>query len=442
MTTRSFFEGSRWGARGHGTSACTSRVGGRRSKLGAGFTETTRYAKLKDSTPTLLKGLRIYDAVDYALNAYDVPIIGYGGENDPQAQGSRNILDALVALGVPMKTDGLITRAEGPDFTRIIGAGMGHAVDKASAGVMRDFHAERLGKDRTVPESTRFVTYTLKYPEVGWLKIHRLTEHYARTTLEASTDHDLASVTTANVAVLAVAREAGESVRIDGQEFPLREAAGGLLPDVYYQKSAAGWQLLDHDASRAIQENVRGDKRPGLQGPIDDAFTDSFLCVRGTGTPRHPQVQAWADARLARFAEVWAKSMRGDLRIIDDTAVTEADAESNHLILFGDPGSNRVINNLLPDLPLAWTADTLKLGGATFDPATHSPAFVTVHPKNHLRYVVINTGHTFGAKEFAGSNALLYPHLGDRAVIRIGSGSDPKTADEVVLDGYFDEHWR
>ncbi len=33
-----------------------------------------------------------------------------------------------------MKTDGLITRAEGVDFTRIIGKGMGHAVDQESAG--------------------------------------------------------------------------------------------------------------------------------------------------------------------------------------------------------------------------------------------------------------------------------------------------------------------
>ncbi len=134
--------------------------------------------------------------------------------------------------------------------------------------------------------------------------------------------------------------------------------------------------------------------------------------------------------------------MRGDLRIIDDTALTDDDAETSHLILFGDPGSNRVIAQLLPDLPLAWTADALKLGEAPFDPATHAPALITVHPKNHLRYVVINSGHTFGAKEFAGSNALLYPHLGDRAVIRIGTLTDPKSADEVVLDGYFDERWR
>ena len=409
-------------------------------EAGAGFTETIRYAKLADPSEVVRKGLRIYDAVDYAQNAADVPIVGYGGEDDPQRQAAQNIVDALATLGVPMKTDGLITRAEGIDFTRIIGAKMGHAVDAESARLLSDFHTDRAARDRTSPDSIRFATYTLKYPEAGWLKIHQLGEHYRRATLEATTDRDVAVIRTENVVVLAVARDAGESARLDGQDFPLREAAGGLLPDVYFQKGDAGWQLLDHDQSRAIQENAAGAKRPGLQGPIDDAFADRFVCVRGTGTPLNPRVQAWADARLARFAEVWAQSLRGDLPIVADTDVDPA-AAPGHLILFGDPGSNRLIRDLLPDLPLVWTAATLKLAGVPFDPATHAPALITINPRNHLRYVVINSGHTFGPKEFAGSNALLYPHLGDRAVIKMGPPDHPET-DQVVLDGYFDERWR
>ena len=410
-------------------------------EAGAGFTDTIRYAKLKDPAPAVLKGLHIYDALDYAANAFDVPIVGYGGENDPQKQASQNIEDALATLGIPMKTEGLITRAEGMPFARVVGKGMGHAVDQESAAWIRAFHAEHDGKSTGSPDAIKFVTYTLKYPRVGWLKALRLTEHYAKTTLEATTDRDMAVIRTGNVAGLAVARDAAESVRLDGQEFPLREAAGGLLPDVYFRKGPDGWELLDHDGSLALLNNARGEKHPGLQGPIDDAFTDSFLCVRGTGTPRHPKIQAWADARLTRFADDWARSMRGDLRIVDDTALTDADAESGHLILFGDPGSNRVLAGLLPDLPLTWAADALTLAGATFDPNTHAPALIAPHPRNHLRYVVVNSGHTFGAKEFAGSNALLYPHLGDRAVIRIGDPGDPKSTDAVVLDGYFDERW-
>ena len=408
-------------------------------EAGAGFTETVKYAKLKDPSPTVLKGLKIYDAVDYALNAFDVPIVGYGGEKDPQAQGSKNILDALVALGVPMKTEGLVTKAEGPDFTRIIGKDMGHAVDKPSAALLADFHTQHAAEPAHDPTSIRFITYTLKYPKVAWLKIHRMIEHYQPTTLAATSDGDVAEIKTANVAVLSVGRNAAESVRIDGTDFPLREAVEGLLPDVYFRKTPTSWEMLDHDGSLAVLNNARIEKRPGLQGPIDDAFTDRFVIVRGTGTPSFPKVQAWADARLARFTATWAESMRGDLRVIDDTALTPADVETSHLVLFGDPGSNRVLAELLPGLPLTWTESTLKVADGTFDPATHAPALIAAHPKDPLHYVVINSGHTFGAKEFAGSNALLYPHLGDRAVIRVG---DEKTGDEVVLDGYFNERWR
>ena len=405
-------------------------------EAGAGFTETIRYAKLGDPSEVVRKGLRIYDAVDYAVNAFGVSIVGYGGENDPQIQASKNVEAALVALGVPMKSEGLVTFAQGPDFLRVVGKGMGHAVDKESAGLMKGFHDERAAKGSAPdPRKIRFATYTLRYNRVGWLTIQRLEEHYRRATLEAEVVGDSAVVRTDNVAAIAVARNVGETVKLDGQEFPLREAARGLLPDVYFRKGLKGWELLDHDQSLAIEENARGEKHPALQGPIDDAFAGPFLCVRGTGTPANPKVQAWADARLARFADDWARYLRGDLRIKDDKDVTDQDVEENHLILFGDPGSNRLIARVLPALPLEWTSGEVTLAGP-FPAADHAPVLINANPLNRLRYVVINSGHTFGAKEFNGTNALLYPHLGDYAVIKIGP------PDEVKAGGYFDERWK
>ena len=43
--------------------------------------------------------LHIYDAVDYAANAYSLAVVGYGGEIDPQLQASVNIREALAADG-------------------------------------------------------------------------------------------------------------------------------------------------------------------------------------------------------------------------------------------------------------------------------------------------------------------------------------------------------
>ncbi len=187
-----------------------------------------------------------------------------------------------------------------------------------------------------------------------------------------------------------MARQVAETVKLDGQEFPIREAARGLLPDVYFLKTPKGWELLDHDGSLAIELNARGQKHPGLQGPIDDAFTGPFLVVRGTGKPLNVKVQNWADDRLTRFTGDWSRYFRGDLRIKDDVEVTDEDIEQNHLILFGDPGSNRLIARVLPALPLTWTATEVKLDG-TFPAADHAPVLIQPNPLNRLRYVVINS---------------------------------------------------
>src|SRR5207247_7257077 len=103
-------------------------------------------------------------------------------------------------------------------------------------------------------------------------------------------------------------------------------------------------------------------KQPGLQGPIDDAFTTPFLCVRGTGTPWNATVEAWSEASLKRFAAEWHHYFRGELPIKDDTAVTDDDVRRCNLVLFGDGGSNRWIGRVLPRLPIRWTKQELQVG--------------------------------------------------------------------------------
>src|SRR5439155_3317399 len=121
-------------------------------------------------------------------------------------------------------------------------------------------------------------------------------------------------------------------------------------------------------------------KRPGVQGPIDDAFATPFLCVRGTGTPWNPAAQAWADARLKQFAREWDRYFRGELPIKNDTDVTEDEVRRCNLILFGDPGSNRWIAKVLPKLPLRWTKEELEFGGAKYAAADHTAVMIQPNP--------------------------------------------------------------
>jgi hypothetical protein len=51
------------------------------------------------------------------------------------------------------------------------------------------------------------------------------------------------------------------------------------------------------------------------------------------------------------------------------------------------------------------------------------------------RYVVLNSGHTFGEKELASLNDLPFPRLGAWAVLK-------RPYRESVSAGFFDEQWR
>ena len=70
------------------------------------------------------------------------------------------------------------------------------------------------------------------------------------------------------------------------------------------------------------------------------------------------------------------------------------------------------------------------------------PALIYPSPLNGARYVVLNSGHTFHAPEFRGTNALLYPRLGDWAVLKLASTKSDPLGVEARAAGLFDEYWK
>lgn len=383
---------------------------------GAGFTTTKGYANGLSLTPVQEKTLHIYDAVDYAENAFNVPIVAYSGADDPQKKAADNIEAALGKLGLKM--------------THLISPKTGHTVPPAYQKKLAEQYASYTlkPKDALNPaDKLVFVTYTLKYPDCYWISLQGLEQHYERTRVEAQrVGKDGADLKTTNVRAMKIT---ASEVTIDGQTLK------GTAP-LQVRKTAGKWQVVDPNAATTGLEKV-----PGLTGPIDDAFTKPFLCVRGTGTAWNVAPAAYAEADLQRFGAEWSKFLRGDLRIKDDKDVTDDDIKNYALILFGDPGSNSVLAKVLPKLPLTWTKEKLTWNGKEYDAATHVPAFIQPNPLNPQAYVVINSGHTFHADAFQGTNALLYPRLGDHALLRLTDVKKP-LAMEVVASGLFDEFWK
>jgi pimeloyl-ACP methyl ester carboxylesterase len=394
---------------------------------GAGFTATHGYVKdMPGELPSWQEAcLTIYDAIDYADNAFDVPVVGYVGAEDRLLGQMRNLESRLKSLGFPM--------------TLVVAPGVEHQFPAVWQRKVEDAYAPLVARGRAeYPDRVRFVTYTLRYPRCDWVEILGLEQHYRRALVEAQKTETGFNVQTSNVQCLHLTLPVGSPqslvVNIDGQAVacrPVINAAGAF--NVYLLKQGKNWtsvlpQRLMTDQAR------RPRKAQGLQGPIDDAFTGSFLCVAGTGQPWHAAPQKLAVANLERFRVEWSKYWRGELPVKDDVDVSNDDLASKNLILFGDPASNSLIAQVLDGLPLRWTRDTLTLAGKSYSSAEHLPVLIYPSPLNAARYVVLNTGHTFPPEAYPGSNAMLYPRLGDYAVLRVGG--------EVISAGLFDEHWQ
>jgi predicted esterase len=403
---------------------------------GAGFTTTHGYwAELPEKLPAYQEAcLRIYDAVDYAENAGNVPIVAYSGENDPQIQAARNVQTCLKPLGIPM--------------TLLIAPGLKHEFPAEWQKKAEEQYAKHLSSGKNeYPQRVRFVTYTLKYNSCNWVSIHGLEKHYERALVEAELQENGYTIKTANVRALEIDLPSGSTrkkldVVIDDQRLEVRPY---LTPSsslhVYLEKKAGKW--MDILPERLATDQVRHlRKASNKQGPIDDAFTEAFLCVRGTGKAWNEAPQQFANESLERFAVEWSKYFRGELPIKNDEDVSPEDLTSKNLILFGDPSSNSLIAQVVDALPLQWTKEDIQVGATKVSAANHLPVMIYPSPLQSGRYVVLNSGHTFHKADFQGTNARLFPRLGDYALIKPTPKQEDPLAFEVVTAGLFDDSWR
>jgi hypothetical protein len=193
-------------------------------------------------------------------------------------------------------------------------------------------------------------------------------------------------------------------------------------------RTAAGhWRQGDLAATTGLR------KQHSLQGPINDAFFDSFLCVTPTGQSFNAIADERAKQELARFTTSFTRDYCGDARRKADSAITDDDIANHNLILFGDPGGNRLLARILDRLPLKWTKETITLAGKTYTAADYVPVMIYPNPLNPKRYIVINAGLSAPR----GGDA-----YGDYAILKAAPDADGKVALTSVDGGVFDESWK
>ncbi len=404
---------------------------------GAGFSETPEFLRTfqqETLNPTWYekKLWHLYDCTDWAVNLFNCPTVAYSGEVDRQKQAA-DIMEKYLA-------------EEGIDLLHIIGPGMAHKLHPDSKVEIEERLASlaRNGRDRA-PAKIRFTTWTLRYNRLHWVTVDGMEEHWERARVEAEIGrNNFVSVTTTNVSALTLDMAAGDcpmdntqavNLAIDGQH--LAEAPrvkSDRSWNVRLRKTKDGWQVSNDTPDKSLR------KRHGLQGPIDDAFMDSFLIVRPTHKPWFPKVAEWAKGEQEHAIEHWRRQFRGEARVKDDVDVTAADIADSNLILFGDPASNRVLTKILDALPIRWTSGDIVAGDKRLDGKTHALSMVYPNPLNRDRYVVLNSGFTYREYDYL-NNARQVPKLPDWAVIDISKPVSSRAPGGIANAGFFGEEW-
>ena len=159
----------------------------------------------------------------------------------------------------------------------LVGPKTGHSWHADSRAESNAFIAKALETAGRVPDHLRFVTYTTRFNKAYWLTVAGLDETYKRAEVDATRNRDGTqyTVTTKNVSRLEL------------------EAPGGTFTiDAQTLKAGANPSFEKKDSKWAVAGTPAGlRKTHGLQGPVDDAFMDAFLCVRPTGTAWNPVAQ-------------------------------------------------------------------------------------------------------------------------------------------------------
>lgn len=408
---------------------------------GAGFSETPDFLKVfqkETLTPTKYEQTLWYwyDCPDWCVNLAQLPTVAYSGEFDSQKQAA-DIMEAALAK-------------EGIRLTHLIGPGAKHNYHPETAAELERKMASIVARGRNrVPLQIDFATYTLRYNRMFWLTVDGLGQHWKQARVRARFQ-DLGGkepailVQPENVTDLTISFEPGwcplsvkhpGQIIIQDQKLPIKpESDGGLKMSFHLDGSV--WRAgLRHIAPGTLR------KTTGLQGPIDDAFLDSFMFVMGTGKPAHDKVAKWISAESKHAQDHWRKQFRGHARIKNDVDVNDDDIANCNLVLWGDPSSNTILTKIVDKLPIKWDSKVIEMGDKSYAAENTLPLLIYPNPLNPKRYLVLNSGFTFREYDYL-NNARQVPKLPDWAVIDLDTPINFRTPGKVLAADFFDENWK
>ncbi|HEX9622672.1 MAG TPA: alpha/beta hydrolase-fold protein, partial [Polyangiaceae bacterium] len=362
-------------------------------------------------------GVHHLSTSSFAEQARLVPFFVAHGKRDQPLSNSRSLVERLMTLGYALN-------AEWPDT--------GHDVWTLTYGSPR---FKRWLSARVRPEAPRELVIqadTLRYGRQEWLEITELARSGQRGKLTAKfVADDRVEILSSGVSGLCVRPETAlappaATLVIDG--YPLEFIAGKSL----------GARFRDGRWGKAACEPEQGSKRPGVEGPIRDAFLEPLVFVYGAGDPATHRANREVARHFANFGTADVA-----YPVISDRALPPEVASNASLWLVGTPSDHGILGAIARRLPFSLRDGELFAHGRRLGSGGAGALFVQPNPLSPEHYVVV----TLGTDAAGIWRALSLPRiLPDFAVyddaLAPAAGQPVLGAGTLLASGFFDRRWR
>ncbi len=349
-------------------------------------------------------------------NAKHLPVHFFHGDADPAVpiSGTREWVDRLQELGAQV----YLEEYEGVAHDSWVNAYDGGRIFEWLGQFDRNPH----------PERVHHVARQLKYGKTYWVEFKEIIPG----------ELGQLQVSFSDEGRLEALSEGLNAFQLDLSSHPKRKdemtlKIGGENLTFYTEKPVLFVKGNEQTWAVGKEEKESPTKKVGQEGPVFDAFSSRHVYVYGTADD--PDEETLENRKkTAEKAANWS-TYRGEFlgrihffpRVLADHQVRGSDWEEANLILFGDSGSNSIIQEMKTDLPFSLKGNIEGKG------------LLYVFPKK-VGYVVINEGAPWWkigpgqGYRFLGSVHQNLSQFKDFQVIDSEEG-------EILIDGYFNPHW-
>jgi hypothetical protein len=296
------------------------------------------------------------------------------------------------------------------------------------------------------PEDVRVLTSDYRANRQHWVSVTRIDDYPRMARAEAHAEDGAISVRTDRVLELALdLRDApvgqGAELRITIDDQPAYSGPREPLGHVIHFSREDGrvdgaWRL----GFLPAQEG-RLEKRPGISGPLTDPYRDGMIHVYGTQDPAQTAALQATAERGARGWPLWLWQHRQ--QVVADSEVTPEMMRRSHLVLYGTPGSNSILERVAERLPIRISADAVHVGSRVFRGAGVGTRFVYPNPEAPERYLIVQAAPSIEGVQ-NGHNLpdflpdwVVYEGRTTRTRQRLISGRNGQPA-----MGFFDRYWQ